>query len=198
MITTHSVAAGATLRKDRSLIFVAVIAVAVILFSAFLIDLQMQPASTPATKPIQSASNYYLPYNGSVSRIFVVSSDGSYGNYPYPTVTLFNGSVVRKGEPCVIINVTIRNDYTIKYPPPSPQSNNSTVAYVFLTAQIFNGKNQIDAMDVTPPLNLANGGAYASLSTGENSTLTIYLATKNTDITSFQIVTRFIGGFPPP
>ena len=184
--------------KGKLTIVIAVIAVSLILLSAFLVEQQIRPSATPVVEPIQASSNYYLPYDGNISRIFVVSASASYGYYPYPTVTLFNGSVVKKGEPCCIINVTIRNDYSTQNPPPYSQSNNPTLAYVFLTAQIFNGKNQIDAMDITPPLNMANGGAYAPLSSGENVTGAIYLATKNTDITSFQIVARFIGGLPPP
>jgi hypothetical protein len=35
------------------------------------------------TKPIQSLSGVYLPD----SRIFVVSANATYGNYPFPTVT---------------------------------------------------------------------------------------------------------------
>ena len=41
-------------------------------------------------------------------------------------------------------------------------------------------------------------GAFASLSSGENATLTLYLGTNQKDITSFQIVTKYIGGIPPP
>jgi hypothetical protein len=184
--------------KDKLMIFIALIAVSVILLSAFLIEQEIRPAATPVVEPIQSFAGYYLSYGGNASKIFVVSTNASYGRYPYPTFTLFNGSVVKNGEPCCIINVTIRNDYSTQYPPPYSQSDKPTLAYVFLTAQIFNHKNQINAMDVSPPLNLANGGAYASLSSGENTTLTIYLATNNMGITSFQIVTRFIVGLPPP
>ncbi len=165
------------------------------------------PTSTSVTSPTPSSSStatasnaispsgYYL--NG--SRIFVVSADSSYGSYPYPTVTNpFGLLLAENGEPCVIIDVTIRNDYSTQNPPPNPNPDNPAFVFVYLTAQIFNGENQIDATDITPAVGFVNGGAYAPLSSGESATLTIYLATNNTDITSFQIVTRFISGIPVP
>ncbi len=199
MMASNSVANRRDL-KDKLMIFIAVIAVSVILLSAFLVDQEIHPASTPVIEPIQSASGYYLPYEGNISKIFVVSANASYGNYPYPTVTSPpNGSQLAKnGEPCIIINATIRDDYSTQNPAPNPVSFNPTLAYVFLTAQIFDGENQVNATDVTPPAGHPNGGAFASLSAGENATLTIYLATNNMDITSFQIVTRYIGGLALP
>jgi hypothetical protein len=187
-------------KKAKFIILAVIIVVFVILLSAFWIIPQITPTltSAPIASNATSPSGYYLPYEGNNSKIFVVSANASYGSYPYPTVTLFNGTVVKRGEPCFIINVTIRNNYSTQYPPPYSQSNNPTLAYVFLTAQIFNGKNQINTMDITPPLNMYNGGAYAPLSSGENATLTMYLSTNNRDITSFQIVARFILGLPPP
>lgn len=200
MTATNSVATGKKSKKDAFLIFIAVIAVSVIIFSAFWINTQFRPASTPAVEPIPSVTGYYLPSEGNISKIFLVSADASYGSYPYPTVTSppHGSALAKKGEQCIIINVTIRNDYSIQYPPPYSQSHNPTLAYVFLTAQIFNGENRINATDVTPPVGFPNGGAFASLSAGENATLTIYLATNHMDITSFQIVTRYIGGLPLP
>ena len=202
MNAPNSVATGKKSKKDTFLIFIAVIAVAVILLSAFWINLQIRPASTTVVEPIPSVTGYYLPYEVNISKIFVVSANASYGYYPYPTVTSPpNGSTLaKKEEPCVIINVTIRDDYSTQYPAPNPApvQYNPTFAYVFLTGQIFNGENQINATDITPPVGFANGGAYAPLNSGESATLTIYLATNNTNITSFQIVTRYIGGLALP
>ena len=192
MIAPNSVATRNKLKKDWLLIFIVVIAVSVVLLSAFLVEEQIQPkATSPVNEPIQSTSGYYLSYLGSASRIFVVSANASYGNYPYPTRTsLEPGSqVVENGEPCVTINVTIRNDYSTQYPTPNPapDSDDPTFAFVFLTAQLFNGVNQINATDLLQVGLPPNAGAYAPLSGGENATLTLYLGTNHTDITSFQL-----------
>jgi hypothetical protein len=193
------------IKKDKFIIFAVIIAVLVILLSAFWIIPQIHPASTqPVTGPVstitQSVGGYYLQYGGNISRIFVVSASASYGVYPYATSTSFlNGSVVKNGEPCIIINVTIRNDYSTQYPLQSFNPLNSTSVYVLLTAQLFSGENQIqgttDLLRVGLPANAF--GAYAWVNYGENSTISIYLTTKNTNITSFQIVTRYIGMVAP-
>jgi len=78
---------------------------------------------------------------------------------------------------------------------------NSTIVYISLTALIFNGANQINAKDITNANFVISGstnGAFTSLNYGESTTLYIYLATNNTDITSFQITPRWIGQVVPP
>ena len=86
MLTTNSVATGKKLKRINYIIFIAIIAVSVILLSAFLDYQQIQPKATPLDfKLIQSVSGYYLSYMGNVSKIFVVSANASYGGYPYPT-----------------------------------------------------------------------------------------------------------------
>jgi len=151
------------------------------------------PTPFPLPAPIVSNATSLTGYYLSGSRIFVVSTNASYGYYPYPTVM----TLAEYGEPCFIIDVTIRSDYSTQNPPPDPNPGSASL-YVFLTAHLFNGENQINATDITPEVGFVNGGAFASLNSGESATLTIYLATNNTNITSFQIVTRFISGIPVP
>lgn len=106
--------------------------------------------------------------------------------------------VVEKGEPCVIINVTIRNDYSAQNPPQAPQPHNPGQTWVFLSAEIFNGQNQINSTDLLRVGNPPDSVAYASLDSGENATLSIYLGTTSRmEITSFQIVPVSIAGVPP-
>src|SRR5208283_849721 len=85
--------------KDKLMIIIALIAVSVILLSAFLIAQEIRPAATPVVEPIQSASGYYLSYGGNASKIFVVSTNASYGPYPGPTRTGLEGGspVVKNG-----------------------------------------------------------------------------------------------------
>lgn len=155
-------------------------------------------AHQSVAEPIPSVSNYYL----SDSRIFVVSANASYGGYPFPTVTDSHGlALAKNGETCVIINVTLRNDYSTQYPAPNPAPDNSTLVHIGLTAQIFNGENQINAKDITnafPIASVSTNEAYTEIDYGESTTLSIYLATNNTDITSFQIIPRYIGLLTPP
>jgi hypothetical protein len=152
--------------------------------------------------PIEPVAPQYLPYDGTESSIFLVSATPSLGPYPGPSVKqMGNTPGIKKGDPCFIINVTVRNDYSSENPPPFQNIYNVTNpdAYIFLTAQIFNSQGQVNATDVTPPYPpVPYPGAYTSLAIGENATVTIYLATSHRDITSFKIILEYVGVLPPP
>jgi hypothetical protein len=158
--------------------------------------------TSPIPNPIQSVSNFYLDD----SRIFVVSANASYGNYPYPTVTTYphpEPSIIAKhGEPCVIIKVTLRNDYSTQDPPPNnPVPNSTSIVHVALTAKIFEGEDQIDSRDITNAADIGSvfvNRAFTSINYGETDTVTIFLATDSTNVTSFQLVPFYIGAYPPP
>ena len=157
----------------------------------------------PVIGQIQPVAGYYLPYRGNISRIFVVSANVSSGFYPYPTRSAVGPTpgppVVEKGEPCVVINVTIRNNYSVEYPPPAQEPGSPTVASVFFTAEIFNGSNEINATDMTHVGLFPNSWSFVSLNCGETKTLSIYLATASkSEITRFEIVPIYVGGIPPP
>ena len=194
--------------KKKLIVLAALMAVATILLSAFWVIPQHSHNSLPqAVKPVigqfQPASGYYLSSEGNITRIFVVSTTLNSSFYPYPTRSALGQQggppVVEKGEPCLVINVTVRNDYSTQYPPPNqfPNSPTPAFAYVFLTAKIFSGNNEINATDLTqvglPPDSWSEGG----LNVGETATISIYLATTSKmEITSFQIVPVWIGGMP--
>ena len=75
----------------------------------------------------------------------------------------------------------------------------SSHVYAFFTAKIYDKQgNVVQATDVTPPDGLANGGAYASLDSGQNATVTMYFATSQKDIDHFEVVLRYVGPLPPP
>jgi hypothetical protein len=152
--------------------------------------------------PIEPVAPQYLPCNGNESSIFLVSATPSLGPYPGPSVKqMGNTPGIKKGDPCFIINVTVRNDYSSGNPPPFQNIYNVTDpdAYIFLTAQIFNSQGQVNATDVTPPYPpVPYPGAYTSLASGENTSVTIYLATSHRDITSFKIILEYVGVLPPP
>jgi hypothetical protein len=160
---------------------------------------ELTPTSSP--NPIPSQSNFYLGN----SRIFVISANASYGSYPSPTVTSppYGSIIAQNGERCIIINVALRNDYSIEFPPPNilaPESWNVSSVYVFLTAHLYNGNNQIEATDITNPnaLGYWANNAYTQLDFGESTTVSIYLATSSDNVTSFQLHTNYIGELPPP
>jgi hypothetical protein len=206
-------------------VIVLVILVAIVIVSAVVIyNFESQPSNqsnlgtnpftnsghTPSNSgsPIQSVANIYLQSQGNASRIYVVSANASYGTYPYPTVTVppnFNSGkkfIAENGEPCVIINVTLRNDYSAEYPAPNPSSlnNTTTKVYISLTAQLSNSEGQVDSTDITNAGYIASAttnSAFTSLNYGQSTTVTLYMATSNTNITSFQLIPRYIGAQVP-
>ena len=193
-------------RKEKLIILAVVLAAAVLLVSEFWVIPQISSKSphvvTPAIALFPPLAGYYLAYRGNISRIFVVSTSISSGFYPYPTRSAIGQTggppVVEKGEPCVIINVTVRDDYSAQNPTPQfPNSPTPAWAWVFLTAKIFSGNNEINATDLTNVGQPPDSWSYASLNGGETETISIYLATTSkSEITSFQIVPVWIGGIP--
>ena len=158
--------------------------------------------TSPIPNPIPSVSNFYLED----SKIFVVSANASYGNYPCPTVTAHPNPepsiIAEHGEPCVIINVTLRNDYSTQDPPPhNSYLNSASSAYIALSAEIFDGAQQIDSRDITNAADIGSvflNRAFTSINYGETDTVTIYLATDSTNVTSFQLAPFYFGALPPP
>jgi hypothetical protein len=112
------------------------------------------PTPTAAAEPTQPTYGYYLPLsNGSISRIFVISANASYGSYPGSSRFFNDKVVVEKGEPCYIINATVRTDYSAQNPPPNyhPSPNSyldSNYTFVSFMANIYNGQTKLKATDL--------------------------------------------------
>jgi len=157
------------------------------------------PVATPLIIPMPSGANFYLGN----SKIFVTSATASYANYPFPTVT-DNPSglpIATNGEPCLIINVTLRNDYSYQNPAPGIPGINSSEVNVALTAALFKGENPVNAKDITNafPLNsVFVNRAFAIISYGESAKVSIYMATNSTEITSFQLIPYYVSRAPAP
>jgi hypothetical protein len=182
--------------NTRTFIAATVVVFLVLIIIAFGYYFTNQSQVVP--KPIPSQSNFYL----GDSRIFVVSAYASYGNYPFPTVTSGPGEspIAEVGEPCVIINVTLRNDYSYQNPAPG-FLNGSGYVYVALTANLFNNETKISSRDITNAFSLDSvftNRAFTELNYGETTEVKDYIATNSHDVTSFQLLPYYIGKMPPP
>jgi hypothetical protein len=134
------------------------------------------------------------------SRVYLVSAYLKYGNY---NVTAGGGTfpIIHKGDPCLIVNATFRNDYTPEQPPPQTYLTHSASdgsACFFVTAQLFlkNG-NQISAPNVTPPYPLLPFGApqYCLKSNSEFS-VELYFSTNHKNIDHYDLILLYIGSVP--
>jgi hypothetical protein len=169
------------------------------------LNLLSYPSTEKPAIPTPSPSPpYYLPYRMSTlgeSRILVLDQSAAYATYPFDSVAKVGSNpAVKTGDPCVRINATIRSDYSLENPVPGQDflGNNGTLAFVYLTARIYNGQGEIEATDVTPPYpNFPVSGIMLVLHPGEVDSAAIYLATDHLDISNYTL-TAYISAMPIP
>ena len=201
-------------------IIVIVLVISVVIILVFRFSLQSTTSNPIIPQITPNPVPYYLEnpkYSGQTNRgnssILLISANASYGRYPYASFSqLWDRPGAQKGDPCLIINITLRNDYTVSNPVPGQSlgGQSSTTAFLYLTAQIFNQRGLIKANDVTPPYEYGNPpipvnnppipfpGAFIGLDSGEIGTTTIYIATSHQDITYFAIVPVYTAAGIPP
>jgi hypothetical protein len=196
-------------KKALAILLVVIVAVTVGTVVFLQLTMKSMVSVGPSAAIVEPAASSYLDN----SSIFLVSATSAYGTYPFKSAVSprpGSTSAIQEGDPCFIINATIRNDYTLENLPPNQMGTEyfangtaanipSVGAYVFLTASIYDKQGRIvQATDVTPPYGYPSGGAFVYLQSGENATLTIYLATSQHDINHFDIIIRYIGVIPLP
>lgn len=186
--------------KRNWYLFTAIIATILVISLAVILVFRPAPQSTtsnPFIPQITPNPPYYLEYPdypGQIhtgnSSILLVSATASYSRYPFDSFSQLGGRPgAQKGDLCLIVNITLTNDYTVSNPVgPNMSGQNGTTAYLYLTAQIFNQQGLIQANDVTPPYQYGNPpvpvnnppipylGAFIGLDSGETGTTTIYLS----------------------
>ncbi len=148
------------------------------------------------TSNIEGPSSGYLTYyyNNEETMIFLVSTDNPrYGSYKWSDNEWFGGEV-HEGDPCFIVNVTVRNDYTTDplwtdADSPSGLYNN----HVKLTAILYNQQGRVDAVDVTYPINSLHGGHVFQVEPDETHSVELYLVTENKAIERYEIYVTYIG-----
>ena len=147
--------------------------------------------------PIPGYLTYYPSFKGEKETlIFLVSADNPrYGVYNW-TDWEWRSVEVHKGDPCFIVNITVRNDYTDPILIDSPL-NGTYYEYVWLTAYIYNQQGRVNATDVTYPINTRYGGHVFRVKPGETHTIEMYLATDKQDIERYEIYVRYVEPLPP-
>ena len=163
--------------------------------------LTILPTPTAAAEPTFPTIGYYLPLNnGSLSQIFLISANASYGYYPGSSRIVLNSEQVENGETCYTINLTVRNDYSPQNPPPNYHPNPnielySNYAFVSFRANVYNGQVKLNVTDLNT-VGLPPQAGFHQIAFGESETIHVYLKTNNTEITSFQILPVWVSGIP--
>ena len=153
------------------------------------------------TSNIEGPSSGYLVYysNNEETMIFLVSTaNPRYGFYNWSDDEWWGGEV-HEGDPCFIVNVTVRNDYTTdpiwtdEDSPPDMYNN-----HVKLTAHLYDQQGRVDAVDVTYPINSFHGGHVFKVEPKETHSVELYLATDNKDVERYEIYVTYIGPLMEP
>jgi len=120
------------------------------------------------------------------SKLYLISANAS-----YETIN---------GKACLVIDVTVRNDYTSQEPPPMDNSgiNSTGTAYFGLTAILYDRHEIVSSEDVTnigtAPLGVPQNG----LSSGQTAVIQIDMATSDHNADSYSIYLIAITGYPIP
>ena len=150
--------------------------------------LSIPSSAMPPTSP------YYLSYypnhttyHGNVTKVLLLDSKLKYGVYDRDWYFSLCGPV-KKGEPCVIITVTIRNDYTEEWP---------NGYFISLTAYLYNKEGKRVGTVMTPN-NMHCGYAETSLNNGETGSLDIYVYYNRQDIDHYELYVNNIQDLATP
>jgi len=146
---------------------------------------------------------HYLSYQYNESRIFLVSSSAKFNSYPQnidPADPSFPH--MHMGDPCVVVTVTLRNDYSVENPPPDgfltdDSRNHSLIA---LIVRLYDKNGFVDAWDVTPGYEqqFYRGQRSYGTEAGETETNNLFLKTSNMNIDRYEFSLGYIGKYPIP
>ena len=166
------------------------------------------PTLTPAPKttPNVSANSVVPPASGYLedTKIYFVSANYSYGIYPEDLVQhLTNITVIRRGDPCFNLNLTLRNDYTDNETFPSRWGDNGgqSFGYAFIMLEVSfydaNGvkMNTTNVTHASVPFD--NRDAF-SIHNSETDILHWVFAIPNYSVDHFNVTIRYLGPVPVP
>ena len=120
------------------------------------------------------------------SKLYLISANAS-----YQTIN---------GKACLVVNATVRNDYTVQNPPPMDNLgiNSTGMAYFGLTAVLYQGHKTISAEDVTSPGSAPLGVPQIGLGSGQTAVIQIDMATSDHTVDAYSIELIMVAGYPIP
>lgn len=184
-------------------LLVALIAV-VSLLVVFLLSGVGSPGADLSASNIQPISPQYLSVSsGDVSKIFLLSAEPRYGYWTLNDTHmdwLSSGPVIHEGDPVIVVNATVRNDYTQNDPAGAvsrvDSQNRSSVGF---TVTLFDKNNNVvDALQAYPRTETLLNVSFFSLQSGEPASFELYFATGNRSIDHYEIIVAYVSSVPHP
>ncbi len=129
-------------------------------------------------------------YGGNETKVLLLNSDLRYGVYDQDIHQLMGCyHPVAKGDPCVIINVTIRNDYTEKWP----------AGYqISLTADLYNTEGEKVGTIMNQGQLFCGFVEVWKVECGETRTFDIYVDYDKQDVDHYDLYIYNIQKYPTP
>ncbi|AFD01182.1 hypothetical protein Mtc_2456 [Methanocella conradii HZ254] len=169
------------MNKKMLFITLTIVLVVIIVICAYYIQ---QSATSPdyiqQKYPTLKNGTYLNLRGGEKTRMYLIDSYVRYGNYEKDVMGPPGTYLAKKGDACVILNGTIRNDY-------------NTDIYIGLTAEIYNASGQ----KVGSVININNtnmpGAPFITIFTKSKSveSFEIYIKYDKADISGYDIFVAF-------
>jgi hypothetical protein len=201
---------------NRRILLVVAVVVCVILASAVVLVIRFQgycgtsnlplPTFTSTPSPTESATNLKPPTSGYIdgTKIYFVSADYSYGVYPEDLVQQYtNITVIHQGDPCLYLNLTLRNDYTDNDTFPIRWGDthwmNNGYAYMMLDVSFYDSSGaELNTTNITHAhFPFPNRDAFG-IETGGTDTLNWVFSIPNLKIDHFTLSLNYLGPLPVP
>ncbi len=164
------------------------------------------PADFPAPN-VKSLANQYVPLLSNSSflkvtsaRVFLLSAEPRYGFIKSSETFLGTHSIQRKWDQCLILRITIRNDYNqTQVPQDFPESywKFSDGCFIALAASIYAKQDLVKEEYQVIPERTSWPVQTVTVKSGETRTFDLYIAVNRQDITSFELYVYYVGGPPP-
>lgn len=171
--------------KVQAAVIAIIVIVAVIGVAVYYLTLP-----SPSPSPTPTPERYLAFRNGTETKVLLLASDLRYGVYEQDIPQLRGCDIeVEKGDPCVIINVTFRNDYTEEWP----------AGYqISLTADLYNTEREKIGTIMTQGQLFCGFVEVWKVECGETRTFDIYVDYDKQDVDHYDLYIYNIQKYPTP
>jgi hypothetical protein len=139
-------------------------------------------------------SGYFADLHCNETKIFLVSTGKPSYHVCSCKYSASGGVEVHEGDPCFVVDVEVRNDYTTD--PIWTSENAPSDGYynhMKLTVHLYDDEGKVDAVDVTYPVNSLHDGHVFVVEPEETHSVELCLATDCRDIQRYEVYVAYVG-----